>query len=185
MSGSRTLAVASLLVLLLEVRTARATPSFPGALAAELGIPEPGCSLCHVGAQQRGTVTTAFGTSMRSRGLVAYDQGSLRVALRALEAEKKDSDGDGTPDIAELKAGTDPSAVGAASAGDAPPVPDYGCQAGRGPHPGAPLGAGALLATLLALRTRRSALASVGRWRRRLRPSRCGSTPGTTPRSWR
>lgn len=68
-------------------------------------------------------MTTPFGTAMRSRGLTAYDDASVRTALDALEAEHKDSDGDGTPDIAELRAGTNPNAA----AGEEVVVPDYGC----------------------------------------------------------
>ncbi len=61
---------------------------------------------------------------MRARGLVAYDTNSLATALTALTAEKKDSDEDGTPDIAELMAGTDPN-TGAGDAAVA--APEYGC----------------------------------------------------------
>jgi hypothetical protein len=115
------------LVLLGAPRHALATPNFPGVIARELKLPgPPDCTLCHSGGQtRRGTVTTPFGTSMRSRGLVAYDEASLVKALAALTAEKKDSDQDGTPDIEELKAGTDPNAGG--GPGETLPPPEYGC----------------------------------------------------------
>jgi hypothetical protein len=89
---------------------ANATPNFPAAIADHLNLQrEPDCTLCHVGTPGRGTVTTPFGVSMRDRGLMAFDESTLDTALDALDAEKKDSDGDGIPDITELKAGTDPN----------------------------------------------------------------------------
>jgi uncharacterized protein (TIGR03382 family) len=90
-----------------------------------------------------GTVTTPFGASLRTRGLVMYDNGSLRKALTALNTERVDSDADGTPDTEELKAGQDPNTSDAPSGpGEQPsgndvlPEPSYGC----GAAPGAPVG---------------------------------------------
>jgi hypothetical protein len=112
---------------------AGATPNFPSAIASHLGLAtSPDCTLCHVGPTQIGTVVTPFGTSMRARGLVMYDEKSLTTALDALAAEKKDSDGDGTPDIDELRAGTDPNTAGDGTGGTGTPAPDeprYGCGA--------------------------------------------------------
>lgn len=120
-------AFASLFAVLVAPDVARATPLFPAAIARELTLPqEPPCATCHAGGvTRRGTVTTPFGTTMRSRGLQAYDEASLKLALAALTAEKKDSDEDGTPDIEELKAGGDPNVA----AGDSLPPPEYGCAA--------------------------------------------------------
>jgi hypothetical protein len=109
--------------------SARATPNFPGAVKAHLQLAaEPACTLCHAGPPGRGTVNTPFGKTMRSRGLVAYDDASLRTALDALAAENKDSDGDGVPDIRELKEGTDPNA-GPGGSDDV--TPEYGCAVAR------------------------------------------------------
>lgn len=106
-------------------RTASATENFPAAIAAHLQAPTPtpACTVCHASVSGgRGTVITPFGQAMRGRGLQAYDEPSLKTALDALAAERRDSDQDGTPDIDELKAGADPNAA----AGDAI-VPEYGC----------------------------------------------------------
>ncbi len=97
---------------------ASATPGFPEVIRQELGMEEnPHCALCHVGTPARGTVQTPFGKYMRSRGLVARSDSSLKNALRAATGERQDSDGDGTTDVDELKAGQDPN-------GD---QPEFGC----------------------------------------------------------
>jgi MYXO-CTERM domain-containing protein len=135
---------------------AQGTPSVPGAIQAHLTLAEaPPCTLCHLGAPGRGTVNTPFGATMRSRGLVAYDEAALGIALDALAAESKDSDGDGAGDIRELRDGTDPNA---GAGGSEAPVPEYGCNAGARPE------GGALLALLLA--------ALIVGWRRRTKPAR-------------
>lgn len=109
---------------------AAATPKFPSVIQRELKLAgEPACALCHSGGEtRRGTVTTPFGATMRSRGLVAYSEPSLVTALQAITAEKKDSDGDGTPDVAELQAGSDPNL---AAGEDLPDPPEYGCATTR------------------------------------------------------
>ena len=118
------------LALVLVPTLAHATPNFPGTVQAHLGLAAaPPCTLCHQGPTQRGTVTTPFGRTARSRGLVAYDEGSLTTALDAMDAEGKDSDGDGASDIRELRDGTDPNGGAGASS---EPVPDYGCATSRG-----------------------------------------------------
>lgn len=122
----RALASAALAAVLFGAASpALATPNFPARIQVELGLgAAPACSLCHEGPQQRGTVTTPFGVSMLSRGLDAYDEPLLVNALLALDGEGKDSDGDGAPDIDELRQGDDPNV---APGGEAPIVPDYGC----------------------------------------------------------
>jgi hypothetical protein len=143
---------------LLAVTQAHATPNFPAAIQGHLGIAvAPQCSLCHSGGQTgRGTVNTPFGATMRTRGLVAYDEGALRTALDALAAERKDSDRDGTPDIEELFNAQNPN-LGTRSDGGVeaePLVPVYGC-ASIGPEHGP---SGLVLAALVActfLRARR------------------------------
>jgi hypothetical protein len=142
-------AIRSLLpVLLLSTSTAHATPNFPDAVRRILGaVQSPPCSVCHAGGQTgRGTVTTPFGQAMRDRGLVAYDETSLQTALTRMETDKVDSNGDGVPDVDELRAGKDPNLTGSA------PELQYGCgvTAGRGhPWTAAPLGLAALVRSLL------------------------------------
>ena len=122
------------------------TPNFPPAVQTDVGMAQqPNCALCHLGGVgQAGTVTTPFGQSLRARGAVAYDENALKTALAALAAEMKDSDGDGVPDITELKNGTDPN-VGNGGPAD---VPQYGCALVPRPAPPAPF----LLLTLWAFR---------------------------------
>jgi uncharacterized protein (TIGR03382 family) len=121
----------------------------------------PECTLCHE-SEEGGynTVTLPFGLTLRSRGLTGRDTPSLRRALRAVEAEGKDSDGDGTPDVAELRTGGDPNVAplqpGQTASPD-PVAPDYGCSASGAPALLAPLGL-LLLASGLRRRTRACAL---------------------------
>ena len=107
-----------------------ATPTFPSRIRAELELSSlPSCELCHQGTPAIGTVVTPFGTSMRARGLLLADESSLRRALATMESEVVDSDGDGTPDIAELKAGEDPNRNDSGTGGEVLPDPRYGCGA--------------------------------------------------------
>jgi len=142
-----------LLVLLGGARSARATPNFPDELSTQWGVSSlptsPACLLCHTNpAGGLGTVTTPFGSFLRSRGLRAYDVASLRTALEADRAERHDSDGNGLPDYDDLQKGDDPN--GAAGDGDVE-RPRYGC-AVNAPHAGASgLGPGSLVCALVAL----------------------------------
>ena len=125
-------------LVLLGATSARATPTFPGVIRTELGLSStPQCAVCHQGGQTAvGTVTTPFGAALRQRGLVFYNDASLRAALNSLATEKVDSDADGTPDTDELKAGRDPNkndVTGGAT--DGPPEPFYGCVAAPGMAP--------------------------------------------------
>jgi len=168
----------ALAALLLGVAApAGATSTFPARIVAELDLrAEPACSLCHEGATARGTVTTPFGTSLRERGLLAYDEQSLVNALMALEGEGTDSDGDGVGDIEELRQGADPNLV---EGGEALIVPEYGCSAGPrgGRGPGAGSSAGAVLA--LAALARRLASNSARHGRPAVRPRGSASSRRT------
>ena len=142
-----------LLLLLGDARSAAATPNFPDELSAQWGLSSlptsPSCLLCHTNpAGGLGTVTTPFGSFLRSRGLRAYDVASLRTALEADRGERHDSDGNGLPDYDDLQKGDDPN--GAAGDGDVE-RPRYGC-AVNAPRAGAPdLGGGGLLCALVVL----------------------------------
>jgi len=166
---------ALLAVTVLAGGVAHASSIYPAEVRAHLGLSyTPDCSLCHANGQTGfGTVTTPFGTSMRSRGLVAQNIASLDTALDALSAERKDSDGDGVPDIDELKAGTDPNVAG----GGAVPPPSYGCFDVSG-QPGSPLALLPVALAVLLLRVRRvntgPGLLTPGP----CRPSPCNRRPG-------
>jgi MYXO-CTERM domain-containing protein len=159
---------------------AGATPTFPATIrSAESLTYTPACTLCHRGVPSVGTVTTPFGINMRQRGLVAYDEASLRAALAAMESDQVDSDGDGTPDIDELRAGTDPNSATAAPSPDggssssgggqppaAPNFPDpsygFGCGAGVGSS-GSAAGIALMALALLARRRKRCPIRVAGR----------------------
>jgi len=102
---------------------ASATPEFPDAIASFVGADiAPECTICHDNPNGgRGTVTTVFGSYMRSRGLSAYDDASLETALQAAQGERHDSDGDGITDVDALAQGLDPNGENAG------PAASYGC----------------------------------------------------------
>ncbi len=106
----------------------------------------PPCRLCHIdGTTGSGSVQTPFGISMLAHGLTS-DRNSLTPALRALDTDGVDSDGDGTPDISELSSGSDPNTIS-----DAPlssTDPSYGCAVA--PGRGGRLPCSALRAAILA-----------------------------------
>jgi hypothetical protein len=150
-------AVAGLAVLLSVTSAARASTTFPEALRKKLELdaivgPGPGCQLCHkddVGGLN--TATKPVGRALKIAGATGANVPSLLAALETLEAEGADSDEDGTPDIAELRDGTDPNVgVGGSSFEDIP-LPQTGCGVPRG---GAPSGYGWVLLLSAALWTR-------------------------------
>lgn len=113
---------------LLFTSGAAASTSFPDEVKAHLTLSSsPPCSLCHEGGVTGyGTVTTPFGKSLRTHGAVAQNLGSLDAALDQMAAQKTDSDGDGIPDIVELKNGTDPNRAGGVAPAKQPDLA-YGC----------------------------------------------------------
>lgn len=118
-------------------RPAFASASFPGALRDRLELDQvagaaPGCQLCHKDdAGGLKTATKPFGRSLLKAGAAAANVPSLLAALDRLESEGTDSDRDGTPDIAELKAGTDPNVAAMGQGTSTPPeqvpLPETGC----------------------------------------------------------
>jgi hypothetical protein len=139
---------------------AAASPTFPGALTTNLQLEySPPCTVCHPGATGLGTATSEFAVAMRDRGLAAADTASLATALDQMEADNVDSDGDGTIDVEQLKAGKDPS-TGAQIGPDSGAVTvTYGCGAqiapGDVPWEGAVAAMTAIAGLLLARGRRR------------------------------
>jgi len=103
-----------------------ATPDFPGVIQQQLGLAQPPpCTICHAtNAGGVGTVVKPFGIYLRSRGLVPFDEASLRNALLADMGERHSSSG-GLTDIDALKAGEDPNGTPGSNL-----VPAYGCSSG-------------------------------------------------------
>jgi hypothetical protein len=144
-------------------RDAHATPNFPDEIKAHLMLQaSPPCAICHQGGVTGlGTVTTPFGKSMRARGLVPFDLGSLDNALDQMKSGNVSSVGDGTPDIQKLQMGIDPNARvtdgGVVEGTDAAITPLYGC----GAHVAPTNDAGDAWPALSALLT----LATLASWR--------------------
>lgn len=100
------------------VSLASASPTFPGEIKRHLGAADtPPCTTCHQGNPGIGTATSPFVVAMKQRGLVANDTASLDNALDALDGEMTDTDGDGVPDVEELRRGWDPNVPNLADGG--------------------------------------------------------------------
>jgi hypothetical protein len=149
-------------------RRADASPGFPASiktdvpLSYDLGTTH--CIICHhdnFGGYH--TVVRPFGLAMMQAGLRAENYTALQTALNTLEANKTDSDCDGTIDIEQLKMGRDPNPPGeyidgsnkmappddaGCMAGGGAPVPVYGCAAQVSRAPAAWPGAAAVVALL-------------------------------------
>jgi hypothetical protein len=138
---------------------AQAKSQFPQAIQDDL-VPrlvyQVPCSVCHIkDTIDSSTAITPFARSLEARGL-SGQAASLKTALTQLETDGVDSDGDGTPDIAELQAETDPnSSANGPLVGE--PEPAYGCGGTppRGRGGGLPVGAGVVAIAWLLLRRRR------------------------------
>ena len=100
-----------------------ATPEFPGVIQQQLGLAQPPpCTICHAtNAGGPGTVVKPFGIYLQSRGLVPFDDASLRNALMADIAERHSSSG-GLTDVDALRAGEDPNGAPGANL-----MPAFGC----------------------------------------------------------
>jgi hypothetical protein len=108
-----------------------ASATFPPTIQADLGLASPPpCTLCHrndLGGA--GTVVSPFGRTLVNHfGLTSTNTDGLKGALAGDDAQHLDSDGDGVPDIDELRAGSDPNL---GLPGQAPPIdvplPETGC----------------------------------------------------------
>lgn len=147
MSHRRLLTAAILTNVVLLSAPALASPAYPEALQEATGAPcAPPCVMCHRDSNGGyATVVTPFGKAMIGAGLVAADTDTLKAALKELETNAIDSDGDGTPDVAEIGAGSDPNTQGDRSFCG----PTYGC--GAHVEAGGHADGWAALVTLIAL----------------------------------
>ena len=89
---------------------AQARAALSPEVAAQLSLSYvPGCTLCHSAGREGGPADTPFGTSMRARGL-GTSLDSVAPALDSMRRDGVDSDGDGTSDLDEIVAASDPNA---------------------------------------------------------------------------
>jgi hypothetical protein len=142
------------LVVVGAAQPAAASFNYPADLAEHLSAPKvPACTLCHQSASGGDALVTPFVEAMRAEGLQGGGQTALlTTALDALDAAGTDSDGDGTSDVDELRAGEDPNAAGESNAG---PSPEYGFGCAAAAPAAAPLLGVVAALGLLALRRRR------------------------------
>jgi hypothetical protein len=109
--------------LLVTPSTALASGGYPGVVAGKLGVAAPACTLCHDNPSGgAGTATRPFAVTMKSKYDLTGGEAD-DVLEKALDANKDDSDTDGTSDVDELKAGSDPNQAGG---GNVVPA-KYGC----------------------------------------------------------
>jgi hypothetical protein len=90
-----------------------ASPTFPPAIQDHLELAcEPDCTNCHTRPEGGlGTARQPFGLAMQQGGLSAGRPEKIPAALDHLDGIGSDVDSDGTPDIEELKNGTNPNAA--------------------------------------------------------------------------
>ena len=125
------IAVSVLVYGILLSANVRAMPTFPGEIQSYLHLSyAPQCTLCHGSVSGGGPVVQPFGEAMLAAGLTVSGGSTLTNALDTLARNKTDSNGNGIPDIDELKAGNNPNP-------DKTPV-QYGC--GAKIAPGNPVG---------------------------------------------
>lgn len=101
-------AIAVTLTALSSAKSALALPEFPEKLQEATNAPcIPQCNICHRDDNGGGgTIDKPFVKSLREYGELEHD---MKGAVDALAQAGVDSDGDGTPDVTEIKNGDDPN----------------------------------------------------------------------------
>lgn len=134
-----------------------ASSPYPEIVADELNMGcVPSCTICHIdNTGGFGSARKDFGLAIQAVGLEANEEDELAGYLRMLEDAASDVDGDGTPDIEELRAASDPNIPGDKSV--CGQGPRYGCGARIAEHPTDAGGAASasMLAAILLLASRR------------------------------
>jgi hypothetical protein len=135
----------------LSALSASASPTYPEALAGQLELAcPPACTLCH-DTMEGGPLTAnrPFGIAARRLGLFSGNTEQLLQVIAQMEANGTDSDGDGTGNVAELRAGGNPNDPGTTPLGCyTPPAEEDGggCATGGSTgHAGLSLFAGLLI----------------------------------------
>jgi hypothetical protein len=133
---SHMLMLVAVLLVSLHAFTAFASPVYPITIQMQLGLARaPDCTLCHRDDNGGiGTVIRPFGRTMIERfGLTGGSNiAALKSAIEGDDAEHVDSDGDGVPDIDELRAGTDPNVGVSGIESSDVPLPETGCSVAIG-----------------------------------------------------
>ena len=145
------LSIAVFSIATLWAASAAATPTFPGDVVAQLGLPmvtiDPplGCKLCHAN-EIGGDPLTVFGGLLKSFGATAYNDASLRAALANVQSNYPQL-------ITDIQQSVDPNTdptIGSR------PTPEYGCAAiAPLPAEGSLAALGTALGLALALGSRR------------------------------
>lgn len=106
-------AVAPFVALVAFAPQSHASESYPKTIERALDTPcAPDCTTCHTRPSGGNlTANTPVGISARRAGLECCDTSQLLDVLGTLETNRTDSDADGTPDVDELRAGTNPNAL--------------------------------------------------------------------------
>jgi hypothetical protein len=154
-------AIAILVAAMVSALPAVASPTYPEALAGQLELScAPACTLCHdTTAGGSLTANQRFGIAVRRLRLASGNTEQLLQVIAQLEANGTDSDGDGTGDVAELRAGGNPNDPDNAPLGCYTPPPaedEGGCAVSRiTGNSGLSLIAGLLIAVVLLRRRAR------------------------------
>ena len=137
---SRAAAAGAVAAVLFSAKPASAYYPLPPYLKRTFNLPcTPECTFCHqtaIGGQgnvrkatkPNGAQGDGFITTLKNiGGIVATNESTYDAAFAAVDNAKYDTDGDGTPDIDELKVGADPMDASPTASVCGGGGPKYGC----------------------------------------------------------